>query len=547
MCHKVNKILITCGGGFQGLSLLDLLNNSQSSLEIYLTDINQDNINRYNNIDNFFVSPPVSNSNKYINFLSNLVEKYQISFIIPATSIDLILLASIKHLFFEKYKTKIIVPDKDKIIQFSDKLKVIKFFENLEIPVLQNIDIQKITNENFKKLIVKPRDGSGSKGLSIIRDYDELKNFLINKNPDNYVINEYIDDFDEYSIDFSVNFDGNVSEFIIRKRIFTSLGFALITQIDHEFSNAIQNYVLTLKKHLSRKEFSGIYNVQVIYDKKNNKFYFNDLNPRIGTSACTSIYSQYNIVDNILVSNYSKLPTHKSYKIVRSIKNKIVPVEKYKVKYAIFDLDGTLVDTYKFTIKRLENIYNLVLYKKNITYKTFIESVLNLLVKQNYDILIDELSKSFGIEKTTLLNEYQKDLPDVDLYPDVHTTLNYLQSKKIELYLLTQKGNYNTHQHKLKYLPSVFKHIKIVEKKYDPINRINAFQMLLNEINIEPAYCLTVGDNLINDIVPAINANIQLNFYLLRPFNYLPNIEPHYLYIDNINIIKTLNEIKTYV
>ena len=122
------NVLVTCGGGLQGLTLYKELNALQSKFNItsHLFDIHAENISKYF-FDYFFQCPPVADSEKYISALiipnfENLKEWAQNQAISFLSNDDLLENQHIKQLY------------KDIITEFNvnfGKVEQIKQFELL--------------------------------------------------------------------------------------------------------------------------------------------------------------------------------------------------------------------------------------------------------------------------------------------------------------------------------------------------------------------------------------------------------------------------------
>ncbi|MEW6772624.1 MAG: ATP-grasp domain-containing protein [Bacteroidota bacterium] len=549
----MNKILITCGGGFQGQTLIDLIKKSESNNQIILLDTNNDNINIYNGIDYFYIPPNIADKNLYIEFIENLVKRHYVNFIIPSTSLDIEILSEIKDLFFDKYNTRVIVPDKEIIEALLNKKLSNDFFNYHQLSVLPNYHIKEVIEENFKPIIAKHIYGFGSKNIIYIRNFYELKK-LVNDtdfNSSDYIFNPLIENFEEYSIDFSVSYEGKVSEFVLRKRAHVSLGFAIISIVnDEEKYNILRHDLEKIKKIFSSKKYSGIYNIQVLFDN-NNKYYFNDINPRIGTSASFSLLSGYNIIDNVLSKEYNQQKQTQSKKAVKFISQYEVPNERFIIKNAIIDLDGTLVDTLNFTIKRFLLLYDILIkdYSFSIEKDDYQYEVFNIIASQKLSTAIDVLSNKYDIPKDILMNLYRNCLPEVPIYQDAFNLLNYFNEKNIKVYLLSKTTNYTTQEHKIKPIQRYLKKKYLLQNKFDKVNNFNAYRLIIDENHLNEKETITIGDNLIDDIFPALQTNILLKFYLVRQFNYIPSIsvDGFESYSNRIKIINNLYEIKNYI
>ena len=89
------NVLVTCGGGFQGMTLYKSLKNIKGT-SLHLFDINTENVSKYF-FDFFVTTPPIKKKRGYIKLLESYVVKHNIRFIFPATSFDLDLLSELKN------------------------------------------------------------------------------------------------------------------------------------------------------------------------------------------------------------------------------------------------------------------------------------------------------------------------------------------------------------------------------------------------------------------------------------------------------------------
>ncbi len=543
MCRTLNphRVLITCGGNFQGTSLIDLIRSIPAPTLITLVDYNSENINKYN-VDFFYEAPPIANKEQYVSFIYKIIETDKITHIIPATSLDLNILSSLKEEIYKKFKAYTIVPDIDILEILLSKKKTTNLFKNLNLPVLEDIDPKSINESNFKPLILKPNIGFGGKGIIIIQSYSEFQSIIKNINVEDYVINKYIENFDEYSIDFSINFQGKASLFIPRKRILVSSGFAVVTEIDMHILNAMEDSLNVIKKTFSKSQCSGIYNIQIIKSKASNKLYFTDINPRVGTSSCTSIHSGYNIANNLFNISSHQNVTKNTLVIRNLISSPILP-NKIKIKNAIFDLDNTLVDTYNFTLNRFQILYE-KLKLADVSKIDFLLFVSECIYNDCLDTILDAIAEKYKLQKNVLIETYQNTLPDINIFHDALSLLYFLKHKHIKLFLLTRFTNKNTHQHKIKKLEHLFTRTYLVRSKIEPKNE---FINLIEKEKINPQETISIGDDFFQDILPSIKANIKLVFYLKRNYSFKPHINTDLMEYHNLIEIHSLHQIKNYI
>ncbi|GIV30224.1 MAG: hypothetical protein KatS3mg028_1290 [Bacteroidia bacterium] len=435
------NILITCGGGFQGLTLIKDIKQSKETHFVVVTDINTDSITHYF-AEEYIISPPVSQEEKYIQFLHDLVDKYKLNFIIPATGIDIELLSTLKTDFLKK-NCSIFVPDIDALSIFLNKKKSIEFLSNNNFPVLPTYKLTDIESNltDCLPFIIKPIIGSGSKGITKIKTIYEWNMFKKNKSDidNNYVIQPLIDDFDEYSIDFNISLSGKMSYPIIRKRNFTTLGFAAVMEFSQKYYIFLKDVILKIQEVFSDSIFSGYYNIQVIYAKNKKELWINDINPRIGTSSVLSKFLNVSLFDNVYESPNSKNTyiwdsenayEFDNFKIIRYLHEFKITGNKTRIQNVVLDLDNTLIDTSQFIFDRCKILYDKLQKYISVPKNEFLAFCIHNIINNKIDVLIDNLSIKLKIDKSELLNIYRNILPPVTIYNDAKDLLNYLKFKK---------------------------------------------------------------------------------------------------------------------
>ena len=129
--------------------------------------------------------------------------------------------------------------------------------------------------------MIKPFDGSSSKGVTKITNEKEL-NFFKDYIP-NAMIQEYISG-DEYTVDVMVDFEGNIKTIVPRLRIETRAGEVSkgITKKDHDIIKAVENVVKALPSPV------GCITLQC-FKQENGEISFIEINPRFGGGIPLSI------------------------------------------------------------------------------------------------------------------------------------------------------------------------------------------------------------------------------------------------------------------
>lgn len=168
------RILITSIGG---MFAHDFIRALRMSKNIFLlgTDIKKTTNSYF--LDSFeLISDPKKNSDKYIKRLIYLCKKYRINFILPGSDNECIEISR-HHKILEKMKVKTSVSEFEILKKIIDKNLLFKHLKsnNIEVgnwSIVNSInELRKISLDMGypkKKLIIKPRTGSGSKGVIIL-------------------------------------------------------------------------------------------------------------------------------------------------------------------------------------------------------------------------------------------------------------------------------------------------------------------------------------------------------------------------------------------
>ena len=90
------KFLVTCGGGFQGQTVLEDLESSRREEDYIFVANNSTNHLNHALCDETIISPNVSNVSEYTEFIKDSIHRLEIDLVIPATALDLEILSNLK-------------------------------------------------------------------------------------------------------------------------------------------------------------------------------------------------------------------------------------------------------------------------------------------------------------------------------------------------------------------------------------------------------------------------------------------------------------------
>ncbi|HHV27337.1 MAG TPA: ATP-grasp domain-containing protein [Tissierellia bacterium] len=229
-------------------------------------------------VDEFYKVPRCDEKN-YVNCLIDICKKEKVDMIVPLYEKEFLKLCDSRKLF-EEIGTVLLLSHKKIIEICNDKLESYKFFIENDIKTPFTYDMKSIKKKEVSfPLIIKPRDGMGSKGVFIVKNEKEL-NFFIDyvKNP---IVQEFVEGT-EYTIDVLCDLKGKVISVVPRERIEVRSGEVSKSKIVKN-SNII-NATLDLCNKLnidSDIKPVGPLTIQCIVNKSDD-IKFIEVNPRFG-------------------------------------------------------------------------------------------------------------------------------------------------------------------------------------------------------------------------------------------------------------------------
>lgn len=234
-------------------------------------------------------------------------------------------------------KINIVLPFVDHAIVISSKLKTLcpKVFIPVSDEYLCNIMFDKIeASKWFDKhripqpkcyckelnefpVILKPRKGSASKDIIVCMDEKECPS---NINYEDFLIQEYIEDRTEYSVDCYVAQDGEILSIVPRIRLEVAGGEAVKSIVVRH------SEVIKLSEDILNKgDFLGPITIQFIQNNTSKYIYVMEINPRLGGAVVASIGADSGIISFII-----KEALNKKVKPITNWKDKTIMTRYFK-------------------------------------------------------------------------------------------------------------------------------------------------------------------------------------------------------------------------
>lgn len=207
------KILVTGIGGDIAQSISKIIRNSNLPAQLIGTDINN-NIPWGSFVDDFY-KVPFACDVSYLPTLENIILKESINVVIPATEQEIRAINNAK--VNENWNpTKILIAPSHIVNIFLDKLETIRFLATNSISVPRTEELE--CEPDSYPCILKHRFGSGSEGLTIIEDEEDLKYFRSKRK--GWILQEFLSpDDEEYTCGVYSNDRQNIYVIVLKRAL----------------------------------------------------------------------------------------------------------------------------------------------------------------------------------------------------------------------------------------------------------------------------------------------------------------------------------------
>ncbi len=180
------------------------------------------------------------------------------------------------------------VSDFDVTSAMFDKVEAAKVFKEAGLPIPRTYSV--ISAE--MPAIAKPRKGSASRGIKIFNNIEDLMHL---ENLQEYLVQEYIEHNEEYTVDCYVANDGRILTAVPRRRLEVMGGE--VTRTETCRNATLDRLSRELIEHFGLR---GPITLQFLHDLDSDRFLLMEVNPRLGGGVVCSIYAGAPITDYIL-------------------------------------------------------------------------------------------------------------------------------------------------------------------------------------------------------------------------------------------------------
>lgn len=290
------KVLVSGASGIVGYGILRSLRKSGENFQLIGTTIYKDTAAEI--FSDVCEQAVATNDPNYMDWLINIIQKYQIDIIIPGLEVDLLKWA--EHIpEIEKCGAKAVLNNQELIFLCQDKWK---FYEKLAgfkspyaIETTLNADFDHLAKQFGLPFLLKPRCGMGSKGIVRIAD----RNSFLNHQNDlgSILMAQPIvgNDDDEYTTSAFCDGKGGYYASMTLKRKLSESGYTEVAEVI--LMKEIDEALLELCKYFKPV---GPTNFQFRMHKGVLKLL--EINPRMSSS--TSLRTAFGYNENVMAIDY---------------------------------------------------------------------------------------------------------------------------------------------------------------------------------------------------------------------------------------------------
>jgi len=180
----MKKILVTGAGSLLGQGIIKTIKSCKIKYEIYGTDYLEDSIGLYWCKKGYILPDFLKakeNENKWLLKIIRIIKKHKINYVIPGLDFELPIFSKYKKIIEKKCKCIIVVSNIEIIKIFRDKWLTSEYLKNNNFLYPDSTLPKQLGNflkRNRFPLIVKPRIGSTSKNVFLVKSKLELKAVL---------------------------------------------------------------------------------------------------------------------------------------------------------------------------------------------------------------------------------------------------------------------------------------------------------------------------------------------------------------------------------
>jgi len=538
-------VLVTCGGGFQGLAVLEGLRRIDGVRAI-VADASAENVARHF-ASAFRLAPPLSDRQAYLTFLEQVLEQDDIHLVIPATDLDLTLLAEVRETWRQR-NVLIAVCEAGLLAVLLDKRATYRYCAEAGVPVLPELELDASVPVRAP-VIAKPLRGFGGKSQHILQAGQAPAIAAPEATRSTHIWQPYLANATEISVDLAIDTLGRVSPLAARQRIRNFSGFSILGRSAGDRTDVL-DIVGQLAVRLARDGGCGGFNVQLI-DTDAGPMVI-DVNARFGTSSTLALEMGLNLQAWLL-----ERPTGDpvdGLDLIRYVAQTSLPASTLDIDGIVFDLDDTLIDQKAWISDKLRMLHD-VRSTRLPPREVFLAAAYQVLEEGNRARLIDGLIAQLRLPadlREDLIETYRSLVPAaISTYPDAARVLAELKARGFRIGLLSDNPAASQRQ-KLARLAETpcgtvpFDAVVLTGHLNSSKPNPAVFRSAASTLGIPERRLAMVGDNLFRDSLGALEAGFGAAFHLSRPgsfFNFNHNLAAELTNHERVRWIESLDQL----
>ena len=505
--------MILSGGGFQGLPVMRAL--KAMGWRVLIADSIADSINRFE-AEVFVQVPPVREKLAFRAAIVHLVEQYAVQAVFPTTMYDLPALVELRP-ELEALGVRALASSPRLVELLSDKRETLLAAAKAGLPVLDLVDP---TSHDFSyPLIGKPIRGWGGIGIARIANLAQWKSSTGHASSEPRIWQRLLGAFTEWSVDFALREDAQCSPLSVRRRLRTSGGFAVISEIVE--NPEVEFIAAKTVRWLVQEGGCGIFNAQFLQEP-NGALWLSDLNPRPGTSSGAALAAGVNLAKFLLERAHSPQRVRAGI-AVRTLSDRYFPKLTANIQGVVIDLDETIICQKSWMRDKLIIVADMLSGKVDANkVRCWRQTALRVIDEGPWDRLIDVSLARSGvteIDRNELISMWRQANPvEITLHPDARALIYTLQERGIPFAMLSDNPAASQRQ-KIARLPSDmnFSAIVLTDEIVAPKPDKKGFIKASEELGIPVENMVMIGDNPWLDALGAVQAGYAHAFVVRRP------------------------------
>jgi FMN phosphatase YigB (HAD superfamily) len=473
---------------------------------VIVADCYEQNPNRYA-ADVYAVVPRVDSAAQFERAILGLCDQHDVKIVFATTDHDALAVATLAP----KLRARGIVAavaDAALLRAWADKVVCLRDLSAAGLPVLPVIEPEQ--GGCTYPLIGKPRHGWGGRGHVIVRSAAEA-GAANRSDPEHRLFwQPLLDSFDEWSVDFAVRESGEVSPLVVRQRLRTSGGFAVVSRVRRD--SPVAELAARAAQLVARRGACGPVNLQILVDSRGSQW-LNDVNLRPGTSATAALAAGVNLAA-FMLNEVARFAERSDFVHVRTLCDTIIPVPfEGAVEAVAFDLDDCLIDQKDWMDRKL----SLVLAAMSdgplseVDLRRFELEARRAIDEGPWDRTIDVALARANLDgalRQPLIDSWRTAHPDrVSFYDDAAAAWRSLRQRGLKLAIVTDNPQAGQRQ-KLARFPDDMRPDTVVltDEIGQPKPAAHGYRLAAERLGVPVLRMIAVGDSPWRDAVAAIDA-----------------------------------------